>query len=269
MNLLLLGTSAAEGWPAPFCDCRHCEEARRRGGPNIRSRSGALIDNDLKVDWSADTVTQMQRVRRSLSGLRTLLFTHQHVDHIVPLEMLWMQRPFTQTPPAEPIEVYGNRHVIEMVRHGPVAAQVTLHEVNPFAPFTTVTGYEVLPLAANHVEDSLLYRITRHGRSLLYGHDSGLYPAETFEALSQGPRLNAVLMECSGGARKTDNKWHLDIDGVGATIEELRRRNAVAPGARFIATHFSHNGTLCHEELCAVFLPHGVETAFDGISIMV
>ena len=117
MELLLLGTAAAEGWPAPYCVCEFCEAARRRGGPNLRSRSGALIDDDLKIDHSADTVLHMQRVGRSLAKVRTILFTHQHSDHIIPLEMQWAAPPFTQTPPAEPIAVYGNTTVMEML-HG-------------------------------------------------------------------------------------------------------------------------------------------------------
>lgn len=28
MKLLYLGTAAAEGWPAPFCQCDNCKAAR-------------------------------------------------------------------------------------------------------------------------------------------------------------------------------------------------------------------------------------------------
>ena len=31
LRSLLLGTAAAEGWPAAYCDCEPCTEARRRG----------------------------------------------------------------------------------------------------------------------------------------------------------------------------------------------------------------------------------------------
>src|SRR5205085_12525684 len=82
MEIILLGTAAAEGWPAPFCVCKYCEEARKRGGPNIRMRSGALIDGELKIDFGPDTVSQMQRSGRNLSKLKTLVFTHQHSDHL-------------------------------------------------------------------------------------------------------------------------------------------------------------------------------------------
>src|SRR5438477_7413769 len=115
MQIQLLGTAAAEGWPAPFCLCPACEEARRRGGVNIRSRSGALIDDDLKIDFGPDTVSQMQRHRRHLARVRTILFTHQHSDHLAATELEWAAKPFTQTPPP-PIELWGNAQVIEEIR---------------------------------------------------------------------------------------------------------------------------------------------------------
>ena len=105
MELVLLGTAAAEGWPGPFCLCEACEEARKRRGPNVRSRSGALVDDELKIDFSPDTVSQLQRTGRNLSRVKTILFTHQHSDHVVASEMEWCVTPFTLTPPAWKIEV--------------------------------------------------------------------------------------------------------------------------------------------------------------------
>ena len=35
----------------------------------------------------------------------------------------------------------------------------------------------------------------------------------------------------------------------------------------FIATHFSHNGTLLHEELESRLNPKGIQVAFDGLEI--
>src|SRR5687767_2543966 len=116
MHLLLLGTAAAEAWPAPFCACPSCEEARRRGGPNIRSRSGALLDDEVKIDFGPDTVTQLQPTRRNLSRLKTIIFTHQHTDHFVPSELEWLLDPFTKTPPAAPIEILANSAVLSEIQ---------------------------------------------------------------------------------------------------------------------------------------------------------
>ncbi len=278
MELLLLGTGAAEGWPAPYCACPNCEEARRRGGPNLRARSGALLDDDLKIDHSADTVLHMQRCRRSLASLRTLVFTHQHSDHILPQELRWIAPPFTRTPPAQPIAVYGNQQVLALLRDefalSTQAAQYAdLHLLEPLQRVTTPDGDEILPLPADHVEGALLLCITRSaargGKTLFYGHDSGFYPPATLDALGAGRPLDIALLDCTNGGQTTNNRGHMGVDGVAQMTEELRRRGAVTDATRVIATHFSHNGGLLHEELVRAFLPHGVEVAFDGMLVRV
>ncbi len=272
MTIHLLGTAAAEGWPAPFCTCEACTAARREGGRNIRTRSGALIDSDLKIDFNADTVMQLQRDGRSLERLQTIVFTHQHADHIVPTELGWMRHPFTNTPLPGPVAIYGNGEVIKLIR---AAAQEEgdvgplLHELRPFEEVVTPSGDTILPLPADHVEGALVLRITRGGRTLFYGHDSGLYPEATLEALSDGIVLDLALMDCTNGAVTSSNRGHMGVDGVVRMTEELRRRGAVTDATRVVATHFSHNGNALHAELERMFAPHGIEVAYDGIRIAV
>ena len=55
MILTFLGTAAAEGVPAVFCNCKFCNEARRLGGKNIRTRSQSIVNDDLLIDIPADT----------------------------------------------------------------------------------------------------------------------------------------------------------------------------------------------------------------------
>lgn len=271
MKLLLLGTAAAEAWPAPFCRCDACRQARALGGRNIRSRSGALIDHDLKIDWGPDSVSHTQRFGLDLSGLRTLVFTHQHSDHIVPTELEWTAPPFTLTPPTNPIAVYGNAKVLEMLRAefpAPADRNLDLRLLEPLAPVTTPTGDEILPLPADHAPGALLLRITRGGRRLLYGHDSGLFPDDTIAALADAP-LHAALFDCTNGGVPSNNRGHMGVDGVLQTIERLRSVGAVTPATTLVATHFSHNGRLLHDELSGRFAPHGVQVAYDGLLLEV
>jgi phosphoribosyl 1,2-cyclic phosphate phosphodiesterase len=50
-------------------------------------------------------------------------------------------------------------------------------------------------------------------------------------------------------------------------VDELRTRGAITDTTRVIATHFSHNGGLLHEELVRAFLPYRIEVAFDGMVV--
>lgn len=272
MELTIFGTAAAEGWPAPFCRCNACQEARRRGGPNLRSRSGALLDNDLKIDFSADTVGHMLRTGRDLADVRTLVFTHQHSDHIVPSELEWASGPFTNTPPAQPIVVFGNAPVMEMLHaQFPNPAQANFEfrpALEALVPVTTPTGDTILPLPADHAPGAFVLRLTRaSGKSLFYGHDSGLYPAATLTALSQQAPLDIAVFDCTYGGAKSSNRGHMGVDGVVQMAQALRDCGAATEKTKLIATHFSHNGGLMHEELVEAFLPHGIAVAYDGIVV--
>ena len=50
MKVTFLGTAAAEGFPAVFCNCRFCKEARVLGGKNLRTRSQSIVNDDLLID---------------------------------------------------------------------------------------------------------------------------------------------------------------------------------------------------------------------------
>ena len=50
MKLKYLGTAAAEGYPAMFCNCENCRKAFAKGGKNIRSRIQALVEDALLID---------------------------------------------------------------------------------------------------------------------------------------------------------------------------------------------------------------------------
>ena len=76
-----LGTSAGEGIPDPFCTCPICENARRVGGKELRTRSSFLLDEETIIDLGADYFAQARDHGLRLDKLRTVLLTHTHDDH--------------------------------------------------------------------------------------------------------------------------------------------------------------------------------------------
>jgi len=44
MEIQYLGTAAAEGFPALFCDCETCKKARNTGGKDVRTRTQSIVD---------------------------------------------------------------------------------------------------------------------------------------------------------------------------------------------------------------------------------
>ena len=87
MKIKFLGTAAAEGCPAVFCNCENCKKAARLGGKDLRTRSQILVNNDLLVDLPPDTYYHKMAYSLDLSAVKTLLVTHSHMDHFYPMEL--------------------------------------------------------------------------------------------------------------------------------------------------------------------------------------
>ena len=47
------------------------------------------------------------------------------------------------------------------------------------------------------------------------------------------------------------------------------RVDVIVDATTVVATHFSHNGGLLHDELIRTFAPHGVNVAHDGVTYTV
>ena len=82
MDVTFLGTGAAEGYPNPFCACDHCRRARELGGRSLRTRSAALVGNDLLIDLGPDLIAAAALHGRPLAHVRYCLQTHAHADHL-------------------------------------------------------------------------------------------------------------------------------------------------------------------------------------------
>ena len=93
MYIKYLGTAAAEGFPALFCNCEYCNEARRLGGKNIRTRSQTLINDNLLLDFPADTYSHFLQNGVKGDKIEYLLITHAHSDHFY-LDDLFMRNGF-------------------------------------------------------------------------------------------------------------------------------------------------------------------------------
>ena len=50
MEILYLGTAAAEGWPALFCGCEICKRARAAGGKELRTRTQSIKSSNFTYE---------------------------------------------------------------------------------------------------------------------------------------------------------------------------------------------------------------------------
>ena len=102
MKITYLGTAASEGLPAPFCTCPVCQKARQEGGKSVRTRTQALVDESLLIDFPPDTYLHWLRNNFDFLKVTDLLVTHSHMDHWYPDDLRPRWSPSATTTPPTP-----------------------------------------------------------------------------------------------------------------------------------------------------------------------
>ncbi len=275
MKIQYLGTAAAEGWPGTFCRCPQCREARRLGGKNIRTRSQAVIDDRLLIDFPPDTYMHMLAYGLDLPSIGTLFVTHSHQDHWYPEELMLRRNGFAADM-AGILDIYGNDAVgksleqsLKEVEESPSdMPRVAYHELKEFCP-CQVEGYVWTPLKAAHnpKENCFIYMVEKEGKRLLYANDSGYFPEETWEFLS-GLHFDLVSLDCT--LQKIRLKTgHMGLPNNVDVAERLRKIGCADSRTKFVVTHFSHNGGWLHEEMAVRAAEYGFCAAYDGMTVEV
>jgi phosphoribosyl 1,2-cyclic phosphate phosphodiesterase len=81
MELTILGSGGCMAIPKPLCNCRICDEARKKGVPYERTGPSAFLhDENLLIDTPAEITRQLNRSQ--IDRIDYLLFTHLDPDHV-------------------------------------------------------------------------------------------------------------------------------------------------------------------------------------------
>jgi len=252
MEVTLLGTAAADGWPNPWCGCTSCTDARARG--DLRRQTAALVDGALLLDLPPALPGGVP-----LAGVHTVLITHAHPDHCSPFALLW--RHWVQ--PDQPLTVAGPVPVLEACRpwlapDGPVE----LVEAGAGASLLC-GGYRIRALAADHEVPTVVYDVTGpDGDRLLYATDTGPLPSRTIDAL-RGAELDLLLLEETFGDMPDHATRHLDLRTFPAELSRLRTAGAVTEGTDVVAVHLGHHNPPA-PELAARLASWGARLVPDG-----
>ncbi|PKM63305.1 MAG: hypothetical protein CVU97_00995 [Firmicutes bacterium HGW-Firmicutes-21] len=274
MKLKYLGTAAAEGWPAVFCKCDHCERAKQAGGRNIRTRSQTLINNDLLIDFPSDTNYHMLKYGLDLSAIKYLLVTHSHLDHFAPIDLFFRSKSYyAHNLSEEKMYIYSNEAVLEqynkLISDYPVEP-TDQNIISAFLPLYTPTklgDYTVTALRANHAPEqtAYIYLIDDGKRTLLYLHDTGRLYDEVYDYLINNDiKADLVSFDCTYVLNKSGG-GHLGLDSCCVERDKLLEKGIAGKNTRMIINHFSHNGRAIHDELVPIAKELGFETSYDGM----
>lgn len=263
MEITLLGTGDAAGWPHPFCRCASCAAAY--AASEIRSHTAALIDGVLLIDCGQDVPRSAVRLGVPLDSVRFLLVTHDHYDHASGAALLTRRWAG-----AGPLTVVGPESVLAALAQWlpPDDAAVDFRPVTP-GDQLVLDVYTVRAIAADHDSDgAVIYDVATSTHRMLYATDTG----PRF-CTPTGARYNLLLLEDSWGDRPVAGATgHHGLASFATTLARLRRENAIDDNSRVVAIHLGHGNpapTLLRARLAAMgseLLPDGAVIRLDDAS---
>ncbi len=282
MIITFLGTAAANAYPEAFCRCDNCQRARALGGPSLRKRSAALINDDLLIDLGPDIMTAASMHGRPLTNVRYCLQTHAHADHLDPSHLL-SRSPGYGVVGAPRLHLYASpattRLMAQLLERDCAPANLLdpevgerlnleIHQVEALQSFAS-GPYQVTAFPANHdpTVEPLLYAIEADERCIFYGIDTATLPEETWQGFHRSKlRFDVVILDHTYGPHQAGSD-HLSAHQFIEHVARMRQEGLLAEQARVLATHIAHEGNPVHPELAGWAAQHGYEIAYDGLTV--
>lgn len=274
MHIKLLGTAAAEGIPALFCNCPVCTYAKKAAGKEIRTRAQTLIDDSLLIDFPADSYIHMLHNQIDLSAISHLLITHSHDDHFYPMDLLMRLPGYGKNWGKQQLHIYGNEFVIGLLKEmaqrfsePAIWNYLVPHRIKPFDTFM-VEDYKVTALPASHMktEEALLYLVEKDGVSYLHAYDTGALSEAFYQGL-RGKRVDGICVDCTMGKVFSQYWGHMGFENVLELKERLEREKITDSHTKWVITHFSHNGNWLYQDMEKDLKHTQINAAYDGMEI--
>lgn len=252
--MVILGTGTSVGVPTIGCSCAVCHSPNPL---NKRTRCSVAIgfpEGNLLVDTSPDM--RFQLLREKIGVIHSVLFTHDHADHLFGLDDLRIF-PFYL---GHPVPLYCEEQVERRIRrsfdyafsdseqtHAGAVPQLEIRRIDT-KPFT-VLGHRVIPIRLKHGPRFVVlgFRIG----NIAYCTDTNEIPEESWPLLEG---LDVLILDA---LRIRTHATHFSLDEAVAVAQRLKPK-------RTYFTHISHD--MEHEATNAQ-LPAGMQLAFDGLRL--
>ncbi len=274
MKIKYLGTAAAEGIPAPFCHCSVCEYARKMRGREIRTRTQAIVDDKILLDFGPDTYMHTLEYDLDLSAFEVCFITHSHSDHLFVHDILMRKGNHAlYDKEIPPLSIYGGtgvRESFDLKEHDYITkdGRVIFKNAVTYRPIH-YKNHSITPLPACHkTKDPLIYLIESGEKSLLYAHDTDYFREDVWQYLSnRNVPLDLVSLDCTEGAKHIDYHGHMNFERDALVRERMLDLKIADEHTKFVACHFSHNGLITYRQ--AVESTFDFLIAYDGMEIEV
>ncbi|MBQ8510926.1 MAG: hypothetical protein IJ493_13575 [Clostridia bacterium] len=275
MEIQFLGTAAAEGIPALWCDCERCRKSRKVGGRALRTRSQALIDGTLLIDFPADTYAHILQNGIDLLNVTDCIVTHTHSDHLYPTDIAMLKKGFSHVSEGFHLTFHGSAKVGERVSPQ-IAGQLekegtcSFHEVKAFEPFAA-GKYTITPLTAIHDPNAgpLFYQISDGEKTMIYGHDTHFFHDDVWAYWEKThPHFDLVSLDCTNACLPLNYVGHMGLAENVQVKEKMLELGLADDKTIFICNHFSHNGThAAYDDFVPIAAKEGFGVSYDGMKV--
>ena len=274
MKFQYLGTAAAEGIPAFVCNCDACVRSREIGGRALRTRSQAIIDDKLLIDFPADTMAHIHANKIDLIKVSDCIVTHSHYDHLHPIDLNNFKPGFANFPEGWHMTFHGSEKVGEAIApqlEGKLTELniVSFEALEAFVP-TNVSGYTVTPLKAIHDPKAgpFFYQIFDGEKTVVYGNDTGYLDESVWEYWEKTkPHFDMVSLDCTFACKPVSTcKVHMSLDENLQVRDRMLEMGLADENTVFVSHHFSHNGyNVVYDEFVPIAAKEGFLTSYDGM----
>ena len=253
-QMILLGTGTSVGVPALGCRCDVCQSDHPR---NQRTRCSAILglpEGNLLIDTSPDL--RMQLLREKLGMVHTVIYTHEHADHVAGFDDLRLFQFYL----GGPVPVYCDARVEARLRksfdyafadveqtHAGAVPSVEIHSLTDQP--VDILGATVVPIPLEHGPrfNVLGFRVG----NVAYCTDVSCIPDSSWPLLQD---LDTLVIDA---LRPNPHPTHFNIEQATDVVQRLGCRQA----------YFTHCSCHVDYESTNAMLPANIEVGYDGLRI--
>lgn len=254
-KLTFLGTSTSVGVPVIGCQCAVCTSSDPR---NRRTRSSIFLETpEVKILVDTGPDLREQALREGLADVDHILYTHDHVDHIVGFDetraFCWRRE--------EAMPMHGSHHTLTTLERmfpwafGNAARNYVRPDARIFEDYDLLQlgNIEVMPFPVAHGSSpthGFRFRLP-NGQRLAYIPDVKTIPGPSKAHLDD---LDLLIIDA---LRPEPHPTHMSVQEALLAARELNPK-------RTLLTHLTHDIDYAP---ASASLPPATEFAYDGLAL--
>ena len=167
---------------------------------------------------------------------------------------------------------FSHRLSIQLKARGfkphPIDDVVHFHNTHGGDRIQAAGGWEIIAVPADHDkrEESLVYICKKGGKTVFYGHDTGVNLSEAAWALLAAERFDLVSLDATMG-QKTIGGYPMGLPDIEPFLAKMEALGCVDGKTVKVINHFSHNGNMTQEDLERWGAERGILAAYDGMEV--